>query len=232
MVGTPRLPEPPLGAGAGTELRLYAVGIDEARGLFGVPEERRDDLRALAREALGLEPPPQRTRMWAALFRHDPHRPVATDPDAPTMADVEAMLAGGHVPPDRNPARWRLAEALVGSLAYGRLVLTASPQLIDATDFSLACLGAPAALGIRSLVDTPAMLPLPPLPGVRVGYVSGTVAAAMARTYAAHAAGITEPERRALADGLGAWLRHYPAWAERAAHLGRPAPDLLTFAVD
>lgn len=231
MPGTPRTPDPPAAADGGTDLRLYALGIDEVRDLFGVPAERRDEVRELAREALGFEPPPQRTRMWAALFRHDPHRP-ATDPDSPTMDDVDAMLAGRHVPPDRNAARWRLAETLVGALAYDRLRLSASPALVDATDFSMACVGAPAALGIRTLVETPAMLPLLPLPGVRLGYVRGTVAAAMADTYATYAAEITEPERRALVDRLGSWLHHYPAWAERAAHQGRPAPDLLTFAVD
>ena len=233
MAGTPRDTQPPGAGETGAELRLYALGIDEARDLFGVTEERRDDIRRLARSALGLEPPPQRTRLWAALFRDDPHRPAgAADPDAPTMVDVEAMLSGRHVAPDRKAARWRLTEILVSSLAHDRLRLDAGPQLVDTTDFALASVGAPAGLGIRALIDTPATLPLLPLPGVRLGCVRGTVAEAMARTYATHAPLITRPECRALVDGLASWLRHYPEWAERAAHQGRPAPDLLTFAFD
>ena len=208
MAGTPRDTQPPGAGETGAELRLYALGIDEARDLFGVTEERRDDIRRLARSALGLEPPPQRTRLWAALFRDDPHRPAgAADPDAPTMVDVEAMLSGRHVAPDRKAARWRLTEILVSSLAHDRLRLDAGPQLVDTTDFALASVGAPAGLGIRALIDTPATLPLLPLPGVRLGCVRGTVAEAMARTYATHAPLITRPECRALVDGLASWLR-------------------------
>ncbi|SDB80328.1 hypothetical protein GA0111570_102116 [Raineyella antarctica] len=221
----------PLGAGSsGGELRLYALGIDEVRDLFGAPEQRRAELRTLAHRALGLEPPPQRTRLWAALFRNDPHRPTTTDPDQPSNEDVEAMLAGRYAPPERNAARWRLTETLVSALAHDRLRVAADPALVEATDFALACLGAPAALGIRTLVDTPAMLPLPPLPGVRIGYVRGAMAEAMAQTYATHAPQLKEPAPRALVAELAAWLAHYPEWAARAAHGGRPAPDLLTFA--
>lgn len=232
MSGTPRDTERPVASRRGAELRLYALGIDEARELFAVPEDRRDQFRDLARSELGLAPQKDRSRLWAALFRHDPHgSPTrSSDPDAPTMDDVEAMLTGRHAGVDRNVARWRVTETLISAWAHDRLCLRAGPELVDAADFSLAILGAPAALGIRTLIDTPAMLPLLPLRGVRLGYVRGSVAEAMAQTYATHAPQLKEPDRRVLVTDLADWLGHYPEWAERAAEQGRPAPDLLTFA--
>ncbi len=210
------------------ELRLYAIGIDEVRDLFGADEARREELRASAIDALGIVPEPRRTRLWAALFRTDPQPPPA-DPDQPTLADVDTMLTGRHVTPDRTVAAWRLAETMISALSWDRLRQQATFELIDATDFALACAGMPAALGIRMLIETSPMLPLPPLAGVRLGYLRGHVARTMGEELAAHAEGVSAPEQRALAHGLAEWLLRYPVWAQQARGAGRPAPDLLTF---
>ena len=101
------------------ELRLYAIGIEEVRGIFGASPQIADQLRELARNAFA--PPREASRggllgKLGPIFRRVPATPVlsATQPDP---HDVEVLLAGAYVPPERVGATWRVLETLVQGTA-------------------------------------------------------------------------------------------------------------------
>ena len=139
------------------ELRLYAIGIDEMRGIIGADPEHLEELRAAARRAFEAQPEPARTGLIGKLgpiFRRPPATPVIS-PTQPEPQDVETLLAGAYVPHDRMGATWRVLEALVQSRAWGSTRMALSTQALDDLDFALARGGVSAAVGLRHLLNRP-----------------------------------------------------------------------------
>lgn len=210
-------------------VNLYAVGIDEVRDLLGATPERAARVRPLADQLWpAREPaaqPAARIGLWARLTGRGAQH-GAPDPTSPTPADIDAVLAGRFVGPDRAPATWRVLEGLVGRLAHASLDLDLDESGIESFDYALAKAGAPADAGLGRLLRSDARLGLTPVPGRAAAYVSH----AAALRGAALLADLTVDEvHAALAERLRDFLGQLPALGERARAEGRPDPDVVAF---
>lgn len=139
------------------ELRAYAVAAVEVRALAGADPEERGRLRELARRTWAA-PRPRTRDLLGPMHRRVPGAPVIAADD-PTPADLETLLAGSAVPPERGAATWRLVEALVAALARS------STRVTDAR--------VPPGLLV------PTGLPVPAVAGLVVGSCSPVRAAAL-----------------------------------------------------
>lgn len=213
------------------ELRLYAVGLDEVRGVFGAPEDRASHLREVARRAFTPVAEESRTGLFSKLgpiFRRPPGAQVVS-PTQPEPRDVDVLLAGAYVRPERTGATWRVLETLVCDLAWGSTRLSLTPQALDDLDFALASAGVSSSVGLRHLLDHTAALNLVPVRGLTVGYHRHETALAMAGAYRAAMPQIKTTEQQEMINALAGWLDGFVPWAQAAARLGRPAPDLIAF---
>jgi hypothetical protein len=210
---------------------LYAIGLEEVRRMFGASPAVAEHLRGVAQRAFA--PPAETSRSGllgrlGPIFRRVPATPVIS-PTQPEPQDVEVLLAGAYIPPDRMGATWRLLETLVQGTAWGstRMRLT-EPELND-LDFALARGGVSAAVGIRHLLNSKTGLNLMPVQGLTVGWHPHDKALAMNDAYRLAIGEIKTDEQREMVQGLTVWLDGFVPWAQVAASLGRPVPDLLGF---
>ncbi len=214
-----------------SEVRLYAVGMAEVRGMLGASEDQAAALRAIAQQAFAVGPPPTRVGLLhklGPLFRRAPDAPVAAATD-PEPRDVDVLLAGAYVSPDRAGATWRILETLVCGTAWGSTRLSLNSTELDELDFALAAGGVSAAVGLRHLLETDPALPLPLVSGLRVGWHHYEQALAMAGAYRTALPQLERPEQRGLVVALSTWLDGFVPWGSVAASLGRPVPDLIGF---
>lgn len=212
------------------ELRLYAVGIEEMRGIIGAGP-RTDELREAARRAFAPMTPQKPTGLLGRLgplFRKPPDAPIvcATDPEP---RDVEALLAGAYITPDRMGASWRVLEALVAYRSWGATRLPLDPQSLEDLDFALARGGVSAAVGIGHLLASNTGVRLIPVQGLTVGWHRHDKALAMTAAYRAADSAIKAGEQRELVSNLVGWLDGFVPWSQVAVDLGRPVPDLIGF---
>jgi hypothetical protein len=219
------------------ELRLYAVGIEEVRGMFGASPQLAEHLRAVAQRAFapsGLEGPHDPAGRGGLLsklgpiFKRVPATPVIS-PTQPEPHDLEVLLAGAYVPPNRTGATWRLLETLVQSIAWGSTRMGLTAQELDDLDFALARGGASASIGLRHLLNSTLSLNLIPVNGLKVGWYPHQKATAMAEAYRSAMPGIKTEGQREMINSLTIWLDGFAPWAQVAASLGRPVPDLVGF---
>jgi hypothetical protein len=205
------------------EIRLFAIGIDEARDIFAAPAGVADRLRSAA-EPLFPPPPPKRGLLdkLGPLMR----KPLLPPPDVPLPVDAENVLAGRYPHPERVPATWALLEHWLGELAWGTFAMTIDQAELDRWDFDLARAGMSSQYSVGKLFNEELGYPIRPLPGQRTGYIR--------HSQALNAAAALELSREQLegdsasrTDELLGWLQHYPQWADEAAAAGRPAPDLV-----
>ncbi len=213
------------------ELRLYAIGLSEVRGVFGASSASADHLRELARRAFAPPAPAARRGLLGTLgplFRRAPDAPVLS-PTQPEPRDLDVMLAGAYVVPERTGATWRLLETLVAGLAWGSTRMSLTSAGLDDLDFALARGGVSSSVGLRHLLDSHAGLSLIGVQGLTVGCHPYEVALAMGGAYRAAMPQIESAEQREMTRDLAAWLDGFVPWAQVASSLGRPAPDLLGF---
>ncbi|HET9302825.1 MAG TPA: hypothetical protein VFO20_08615 [Propionibacteriaceae bacterium] len=213
------------------ELRLYAVGIEEVRSMFGASPQVADHLREVARRAFA--PPAEVGRggllsKLGPIFKRVPGTPVIS-PTQPEPHDVEVLLAGAYVPPERAGATWRLLETLVQGIAWGSTRMSLTPQSLDDLDFALARGGVSASVGLRHLLNSTMSLNLVPVQGLTVGWHPHHKALAMAAAYRSAIQDIKTEEQREMINALTSWLDGFVPWAQVAASLGRPVPDLVGF---
>jgi hypothetical protein len=213
------------------ELRLYAVGIEEVRGMFGASPQVAEHLREVASRAFA--PPAVEARggllsKLGPIFKRVPATPVIS-PTQPEPHDVEVLLAGAYVPPDRTGATWRLLETLVQGIAWGSTRMSLTPQSLDDLDFALAGGGVSSAVGLRHLLNSTMSLNLVPVQGLTVGWHPHRKAVAMAAAYRSAIQDIKTEDQREMIKSLTTWLDGFLPWAQVAASLGRPVPDLVGF---
>lgn len=206
-------------------LRLYAIAIDEARDLIGATPEVAMSVRADPGVRLAEAEPPKR-----GLFGRLRKATTPPDPNLPTAADLETVLAGGYPAPDRADVCWRLVEQLIGHRSWGSLVLDLDARGLDDFDFAVARAGAPSEIGLVRLIHSPARLGLPDLPGQMVGYVPDPLPTRGAGILAGLELGNSPfaASVAALAEFLGA----FPQWTAEARTARRPVPDLIAFHSD
>ncbi len=149
------------------ELRLFAISINVVRDIFGADAALAARLRDVA--ARSFAPP---RREMSLLDRIGPlfsrQRITEVDPRNPLPGDVDALLSGGHIPPDRLAQSWRLMLAWLGELAAADLTITIDG--LDALEFDLALAGLPSDYSLRQLAERELGTALRPLPGQVVGY--------------------------------------------------------------
>ncbi len=214
------------------ELRLYAIGIDEVRGMVGADEGYAAQLREIAHRALAPEPVGARSggllSRLGPIFRRVPASPVVSPTD-PEPHDVEALLAGAYVPPDRVGATWRVLETLVQGVAWGSTKLDLTGAQMDDLDFALARGGVSAAVGLHHLLSSTTSVALLPVTGLTVGWHPFDKALMMASAYRGAMAELETADQRELIAALVVWLDGFVPWAEVAQQLRRPVPDLVGF---
>jgi hypothetical protein len=150
-------------------------------------------------------------------------------PTQPVPQDLETLLAGGYVAPERTGATWRVLEILVQGCAWGSTLMSLTPQSLDELDFALARGGVTSAVGLRHLLSSTTSLNLLPVSGLTVGWHPHAKALAMAAAYRAAMPEVKTPEQREVVTALVGWMDSFPGWAEAAVAAGRPVPDLLGF---
>lgn len=213
------------------ELRLYAIGVDEVRGMFGSSPEHAHQLRQIAQQALA---PAATARSGGLLTKIGPlfKRPPAAlvvSPTQPVPQDVEVLLAGAYVPPERTGATWRVLEILVQGTAWGSTSMQLTTQSMDDLDFALARGGVSSSVGLRHLLNSTTSVNLLPVQGLTVGWHPYEKVLAMAGAYRTALPGIESRERQEMVAALVTWLDGFVHWARVAQTLNRPVPDLVCF---
>ncbi len=215
------------------ELRLYAIGIEEMRGIVGAGP-LTGELRQAAAQAFT---PPQQPKSkgliskLGPMFRRPPDAPVISPTD-PEPRDVEVLLAGAYISPTRMGASWRVLETLVQYRSWASTRLPLTSQSLDDLDFALARGGVAAAVGVGHLLRSSTNVRLIPVQGLTVGWHRHDKALAMAEAYRAAIHEIKTDEQRELVGSLVTWLDGFIPWSEVAARIGRPVPDLVGFWAD
>jgi len=199
--------------------------------MFGAPPPVAEHLRGVAQRAFA--PPVEAGRSGllgklGPIFRRVPAAPVIS-PTQPEPQDVEALLAGAYIPPDRMGATWRLLETLVQGTAWGSTRMRLTEAELNDLDFALARGGVSAAVGLRHLLNNRTDLNLMPVTGMTVGWHRHEKALAMNAAYRSAMREIKTDEQRAMISSLTLWLDGFVPWAQVAASLGRPVPDLIGF---
>lgn len=214
------------------ELRLYAIGIDEVRNMFGAGPAERERLQAVAHQLLA---PATTGTSWGGLltklgplFKRPPGALVVS-PTQPGPADLDVLLAGGYVSPDRLGATWRVLETLVQGSAWASTRMPLTPESLNDLDFALARGGVAAAAGLRHLLSSPTSAPLLAVRGLTVGWHPYDKALAMTNAYRSALPEVESREQAELVAALVGWLDGFAFWAQAALRCGRPAPDLIGF---
>ena len=213
------------------EVRLYAIGIEELRGVFGAREDQAAHLREVATRALAPAPAEARTGLLSKLgpiFRRPPATQVIS-PTQPEPTDVEMLLNGAYVPPERSGAAWRLLELFVADMAWGSTRMSLTTPSLDDLDFALARGGVSSSVGLRHLLNSTPSLPLVPVQGLTVGWHRYETALAMAGAYRSAMPQIPTSEQQEMTAALATWLDGFVPWAQVSSSLGRPVPDLVGF---
>jgi hypothetical protein len=211
-----------------SRLTIFALGITELRDMFRAIPELADRLRAIAADQF---PAPSASHRRGSLLGRigpvmkrpiDPHQA----PARPTPGDVEALLAGRAIEPERLTHAWQILLAWLDATSWDRLDFDLAPQQMSDLEFDLARAGLPSQFALENLMLGNPQLPLQPLPGQRFGYSKHAHAEATRHALSMVMGDLGETAL-AVAGPLLEFLNQYPHWAEKAAEAGRPAPDLV-----
>jgi hypothetical protein len=196
--------------GTASGVRLWAVSIADVRSLFHAAGDLADRLRAdVPFQVLT----PAKQSWFKPLLKRDPGAPLLAA-DSPLPSDVDKLLHGHFVPPDRLAPSWQIVGHWLDRLAAA-----------ERLDFDLARAGVASHFGLRTLWARDAALPLRPLAGSEVGYQRYAVALELGEAW--HASLPSLEGSADLVEHVSDWLRQLPTWAGDAEGAGRPAPDVF-----
>lgn len=148
-------------------LLVFAVRIDDVRDIFGAEAALAERLRSVAAASFSTQQPTRR-RWFKPMLRRDPDTEVRTD--RPLRGEVDALLSGGFIEPDRQPAAWRVFTLWLEDLSTASVEVAWDPELFDRVEWDLARAGLNSDYSLRRLADRQLGTPLRPLPGQVVGY--------------------------------------------------------------
>lgn len=208
---------------------MWMIGIDEVRDLFSAPENLAQRLRSVARDRFPPLPQPAPhqgllSRLGPLVKRpaEAPHYPVGS----PLPAEVDAVMTGRHLAPERIAVAWTLVAAWLDDLSWSSLVLPVDAVAIDRIDFDLARAGVTSQFDIRHLWHRDARIGLRPCPGMEVGYLRHDTVAAVAEAWSGAVPRLDGTSRDTVAS-LCAFLSGVSTWTTEAAGAGRNQPDLF-----
>lgn len=205
-------------------VRLWAVSISDVRSLFHPTPESAASLRA---DVPFHVLTPYRPSRFLPFLKRDPGAPVLA-PESPTPGDVDSLLHGHFVRPERLVPSWEIVAHWLDRLAMGSLRLDVDHPTRERLDFDLARAGVSSHLALRTLWARDAALPLRPAPGTEVGYQRYAVAVEAGEAWRASIDSLEGSVE--LVRQVGEWLALLPSWAEDAEGAGRPAPDVFAVA--
>lgn len=216
------------------QLTLFAIGIVEVRDMFGASAELADRLRlvaetvvadgiAAARESGAAARGPLLARVGPVLRR--PIQPPRV-PARPTPGDVEALLTGHAIAPERVRFAWQIAFAWLDELSWGRTDLDLDAKTMAATEFDLARAGLPSRLSIERLMQGSPQVPLPTMPGQAFGYAKHAHVEDTRRGLTAVIGDVDEASLP-VAGAVLQFCNRYPGWTAQAQAAHRPGPDLV-----
>ena len=207
--------------GTASGVRLWAVSITEVRSLFHPTGDLAERLRAdVPFHVLA----PYKPSWFKPLLKHGPGAPLLA-PDSPLPSDVDKLLHGHFVPPDRLVPSWQIVSHWLDRLSSANLRLEIDRGTAERLDFDLARAGVASHFGLRTLWARDAALPLGPLAGSEVGYQRYAVALELGEAWRA-SLGALEGSADLVAH-VSDWLCQLPTWAGDAEGAGRPAPDVF-----
>lgn len=211
-------------------LHLFAIGIDEVRDFFRASPELAARLRTSAanRVAVANQPVLQQPSLLARvgpLFRHS-IEPAPALPDGPAPGDIENILAGRYVAPDRIRQCWQLVEGWLGDEGWGDFRQEATRIQLQNANFDFTRAGISSQFDLVRLMGRDPQVPLRPAAGLTVGYsgfdhVTSTGAALRG------AMDQVLPATRPFAEALLGFLESFPDWDRQASEQGRPQPDVF-----
>jgi hypothetical protein len=209
-------------------LKLWAIGIDEVRGIFSADPETADRLRAAATERFGVSGrrQPGLLAKLGPLLRGN-HDPAAPRPGVPSPQDIDDLLAGRFVPPDRLAPAWALLDLWLDELAFDSTQYPLTEAGLNETDFALAKANVPSWYGLSDLFKANLGITLTRQPGLADGFVRGEHARAMAEAWVGGLAEL-DPSRQEFAGSVIEFLSGFTEWTNIALAAGRPEPDLVT----
>ncbi|MDN5995729.1 hypothetical protein [Acidipropionibacterium jensenii] len=210
------------------ELRLHAISINEVRDIFGADEAQARTLRGWAQEHFSVPETPRRRGLWSKLrpvTRIDNEAPILPV-NWPTPQDVDDLIAGRFVSPDRLVRCWRVLDLWLHNLSWGTHSMSMDLGRVDDFEFDLARAGLPSELSLRRLFGSDPQIPLRPAPGMHTGYSRAAHVTATRDALSAIAERVSEPNRETVA-GLVGFLVQFSAWSAAAPGAGRAAPDLF-----
>jgi hypothetical protein len=211
-------------SGTASGVQLWAVSISDVRSLFHPTAETAEALRSDVPFHVAS---PYRPSRFLPFLRRDPGAPVLA-PDSPLPADVDHLLHGHYVPPERLAPSWQIVTHWLDRLAAGTLRLDLDRADRGALDFDLARAGVAAHFALRNLWARDAALPLRPVPGSEVGYQRYGVACELGEAWRSSLEALEGSVT--LVRHVSDWLAQLPTWAEDAEGAGHPAPDVFAVA--
>ncbi len=171
---------------------------------------------------------PRRKGLWSKLrpvTRTDDETPILPV-NWPTPNDVEDLIAGRYVSPDRLTRCWRVFDLWLHEMSWGTHTMALDPGGADDFEFDLARAGLPSELSLRRLFGGDPQIPLRPAPGMRTGYSRAAHVTATRTALELVAGRVAQAHREAVGDLVG-FLTQFQEWSAAAPEEGRPAPDLF-----
>jgi hypothetical protein len=208
-------------------LRLWAIGIDEVRGIFSADPDTADRLRQAAQQRFGAADKPQPGLLGKlGPFLRRGGDPAAPRPGVPTSEDVEDLLTGRFIPPHRLTQAWNLLEFWLGDLAAGAGEWPLTEAGLTELDFDLARAQVPSRYTISDLFKASLGISLTRCPGLAAGWVPGQHALGMLESWPTALPELSQ-ENQQLASGIIDFLSGFSQWTDQARTEGRAQPDLI-----
>lgn len=148
-------------------LVIFAIDIDDVRDIFGAAPALAERLRCVV-AAHFSGPTPSKRSWFKPMLRRDPDTEVRTD--RPLRGDVDALLSGGHIAPDRAQACWQVFTLWLEELSSAHQEVPYDPALFERIEWDLARSGLNSDYSLRRLADRQLGTPLRPLPDQVAGY--------------------------------------------------------------
>lgn len=144
-----------------------AIPIDDVRDIFGAAPGLASRLREAA-AARFAKPAPTRHRWFGPVLKRDPE--FTLDATAPSKDDVDNLLHGAFVPPERLAPSWTLLISWLEELSIAVERVGWDPGRSDDMEFDLSRAGLNSDYALRNLAERDLGITLRPLPGQIAGY--------------------------------------------------------------